>query len=531
VLSIRYSGFKIKNPVRRFPFDIEQGNINFMAVCNGRWASFRFVFYLAIVFLALSGCAGKHFRDAGNGSAPATQYDLTKNPSQEYWTGIVFSGDKIGFSHFKLSPAAGSPGCFEIVSDAVFSFRLFMMQKKFSMKSRDIVSGDLSLLHFEYDLDLDGSLMHQSGDVKGRELILTTVSSGREMKEHIPIEGKVFPESIMYLYPAIHGLFAGRTYEYLVFDGETRTISPAGQRILAYEESDLFEGKAFKIITTLHGEEATAWIDDKGRPKFEKMLGGVIISSLEPENIAKDYLASSVLNKHETMINFSLVRADKEIPHARGTEYLEVTLTGMNKDINIPSDSRQQCTWDGDKLIFRIIKNPDAAKPSPLSKSEESVYLMPTFVAPAADKRIRSAAASIVKGISDPHEQVKALVGWIRDNIEKEPVDVFTAIDVLEKKRAECQGHALLFTAFARSVGIPTRVANGLVYSEEYKGFLYHTWAESYVNGKWLSVDPTFSQIPPDATHIKLVEGEEPGSILPLVGILGRIRAEIIKVR
>ena len=127
-------------------------------------------------------------------------------------------------------------------------------------------------------------------------------------------------------------------------------------------------------------------------------------------------------------------------------------------------------------------------------------------------------------------EIINRLVGWIQANIQKSPVDVFSALDVLETKKAECQGHAYLYTAFARALGIPTRVVNGLAYSEELKGFLYHSWNESLIGGTWLSVDPTFGQVGVDATHIKLLEGESTAELMPLVDIVGRIRATILSL-
>ncbi len=47
--------------------------------------------------------------------------------------------------------------------------------------------------------------------------------------------------------------------------------------------------------------------------------------------------------------------------------------------------------------------------------------------------------------------------------------------------------------------------------------------AESLVNGQWVAIDPTFHQIPADATHIKLVEGENPSELLPLVNLIGKL--------
>jgi len=119
-------------------------------------------------------------------------------------------------------------------------------------------------------------------------------------------------------------------------------------------------------------------------------------------------------------------------------------------------------------------------------------------------------------------------VVWLQQEIEQTPVDVFSSLEVLQGRKAECQGVTLLYSAFARSLGIPTKVTNGLVYSQELEGFLYHTWAESYVNGGWLPVDPTFGQVGVDATHIKLLEGERLADLLPLADIVGRVRIEIL---
>jgi len=114
-------------------------------------------------------------------------------------------------------------------------------------------------------------------------------------------------------------------------------------------------------------------------------------------------------------------------------------------------------------------------------------------------------------------------------NIRKQPADVFSALDVLDQKRAECQGHAYLYAALARAAGIATRVANGLVYSPEHRGFLYHTWAESLAEGRWQAVDPTFGQPEADATHIALVYGETLGDLVPLADWVGKLRATVLE--
>ena len=108
---------------------------------------------------------------------------------------------------------------------------------------------------------------------------------------------------------------------------------------------------------------------------------------------------------------------------------------------------------------------------------------------------------------------------------------MFSALDVLVTRKAECQGNTYLYAAFARSLGIPTRVVNGLVYSETFgDGFLYHTWAESHLDGRWIPVDPTFGQVNADATHIKLLEGESLVELAPMVSLMGRLKAKVVEV-
>jgi transglutaminase-like putative cysteine protease len=124
---------------------------------------------------------------------------------------------------------------------------------------------------------------------------------------------------------------------------------------------------------------------------------------------------------------------------------------------------------------------------------------------------------------------VHKLVRWTSENIKNEMKDSFTALEVLRSREGECQSHANLYTAFARSREIPTKVVTGLVYSERHSGFLYHAWAESYVNG-WLAVDPTLKQIPADATHVKIAGTSEDYS-RTVLKMVGKVKIEVLEYK
>ena len=74
---------------------------------------------LLALALPLGGCAGMYFRDAG--PAPVIRHELARLPYSEYWTGIVFNGEKIGFAHFDIRSAGA--GNYEIRSEASFDAR------------------------------------------------------------------------------------------------------------------------------------------------------------------------------------------------------------------------------------------------------------------------------------------------------------------------------------------------------------------------------------------------------------------------
>jgi hypothetical protein len=93
----------------------------------------------------------------------------------------------------------------------------------------------------------------------------------------------------------------------------------------------------------------------------------------------------------------------------------------------------------------------------------------------------------------------------------------------------------VLYVAMARALGIPARIAVGLVYI--HGAFYYHAWPEVYLaegsgfrvpgsgaaeRGLWLPVDPTLNQFPADGTHLRLARGglDKQTVVLPLMGHL-----------
>lgn len=481
----------------------------------------RVLLALAAV-VGLSGCADLYFHRART-DPPTAVYTLEQWPWREYWTGIVFTGNKIGFSHLALDRLDAEPQRFRIAGEAAMRFKFLTVDKSVTLFAEDIVDEDLHLLRFHYRYVLDGNELELNGDVSGSRLNVQIKQGEQTRQQQLDLTEPLYPASAIALVPLHRGLVLGREYRYMVYSGETQKLAESRQAVRAFEESDLFHGPAFRIDTSLLGQKATTWMDAKGQPLFELSQHGTIISHLETESRARRYLAEAALSKRDSLLEFSLVRSEP-IDRPRDVRELRVVLSGLEPGFRVPSDFRQTCVAQGKASACRVnIGGYDTGGVPVMSKS----YLGNSLSVPGNHPRIRSLAASIVGEATRPAVRAELLINWLQKNIEREAVDAFSALDVLKTRKAECQGHSYLFAAFARSLNIPTRVVNGIVYSAAHNGFLYHTWVESLLSDQWVAIDPTFGQLHADATHIKLVEGEELADLTPLAALVGQLSLEI----
>jgi hypothetical protein len=87
----------------------------------------------------------------------------------------------------------------------------------------------------------------------------------------------------------------------------------------------------------------------------------------------------------------------------------------------------------------------------------------------------------------------------------------YSALETLSRRAGDCTEAAVLLAALGRAAGIPTRVANGLVYSrQDYHGvsnaFMPHSWTLAWTGSEWRSFDLALDAF--DSTHIALTVGD-----------------------
>ena len=496
-----------------------------------RCKRYQFILILFLSLFALLSCAPSYFDPIKTPPEPLRFKGLNDLPYKQLWAGIVFNGEKVGFTHLKIT-SLPDEGLFRLESEAHLRIRFLGLNKGITMKSSDLVRADLTSVSMRHEITMDDKTLAIEGHVKDGTL-RTEQKSGKERKAaEIKLEAPLYPSAAINLYPVLRGMAVGSQYRYNVYDPQTQSVTVVSQTVAAFERSrELGIEPSWKVKTSMMGQDVETWINPKGEAIFELGMKGALITYRESEAEARRYLSEASLNKKDLILDFSVVRTEKPLACPREATLLEVSLTGIAGELPLlqgPGQEASQNPKDQASIIYRIRRNPGF--PAKISGPQYSIdgyrWILPTSQIESDHPEIVNTAREVTKGISDPLAKVRKLAKWVADEVKDEAVDSLSALEVLHTKKGECQAHTMLYTALARASGIPTRMAGGIVYLEGV-GFLYHAWAESDVGG-WVSVDPTFDQVGIDATHIKLVEGPGWASFMPLGRVVGRVKATVI---
>jgi hypothetical protein len=95
----------------------------------------------------------------------------------------------------------------------------------------------------------------------------------------------------------------------------------------------------------------------------------------------------------------------------------------------------------------------------------------------------------------------------------------------------------MLAAAMVRAVGIPSRVAFGLVYDAENKGFGGHLWTEVFLDGQWQPLDATGVLDSLNAAYIRIASYSMKDVLNPdeLVEVrrafTGEMKVEVVEAR
>lgn len=445
----------------------------------------------------------------------------------EEWAGTYFKGKKLGFSNTSTRVTADS-----VTVSSRYYMRLHSdgTDQVTSFTQKTILSQDLRLLEFSLLQEVSGHRQEVVGKVKDGKLVYTVTTQGYDKEKSIPFPPETLLSSTYILNIYKKGLKVGAKGRIPLFLEPMQMPVTLEYEVLRREKME--EGEGFVIFQRMGGLESSVWVMDDGVVLKEITTQG-FESHRETKEMAQELVEGAL--PMSSFITLSLVKPQREIVAPYKQKKLRARFSHLRSPDLLPVDHRQNIlkTLKETDESYTVTLQIESERQQPAQRVSFPVksFPDPELLADAPEiqsnhPQIRALAKQLVKGKKDAWEAALSINQWVYKNLEKVLVDTVTALETLRERRGECQSHTNLFVALARSAGIPARVVSGLVYSNEYKGFLYHAWPEVYV-GEWRALDPTFGQDLVDATHIKMGEGEQTGPF-KLLEFIGKVGVELI---
>ncbi len=451
---------------------------------------------------------------------------LAVGPSKERWYGIFFQDQHVGFTVSRQAPTGDGGVLYEQRSS--FRVATFGQLQEVITAGAALTDAQARLVRFDFFMAAEQVRISARGEVRGKEIVMEVEQAGEVNELTFPVDEP--PQVSQSLNAVLRSteLSVGKVLRVPYFD--PLTLSD-GEMVLTVTDVEVLENgeEAYWLTSEFAGVEARALVTPAGETIRQESALGMSTVLMKRE----DAVAVPTDGEPTDLIALSAVQLKGSLPRARDTRFVKLRIKGVE-----PERVRHQPplqTLEGDEVTVDV---PILAElpPMPVRDETQLEYLAETITIPAAHPEIREQAEEIVEGAQTRLEAVQRINRWVYEKVEKVPsMGVPNGLEVLRSRRGDCNEHTALFVSLARAAKIPTRIAAGVVYSDrigERGAFYYHAWPEVQLGGSadWVPVDPTFGQVPADATHVKLVEGDLDRQV-EIMAVMGRLGFELVESR
>ncbi len=455
-----------------------------------------------------------------------TNYKLSSPPLGERWFAILINNEQVGFYRQEISEL--QEGGYSITANGSVRMQVMGFTKESYSHEVYNITPALALKSFEIEQTINGSSSHLTGKLVSGGLQVKRMAEGKTVVRLLKARNPLIPGPMLNLLPLYRDPSKGKSHKVLTFDPEDMAIKEVKISVIGEDKIPDGQQIALRLRNNLYpfvGNDI--WIDSGGNTLFESVRDGLVITRAETSTNLAAFISGMALSKKDLIYDFSLVRIDSPLkqPPSR-LKGLSVSIEGYGDQIPLLSNGWQEVERKSDHIVI---------KTGSLVKKKEPVLQIVTENYIKTSDGIESSSPDIIaraRALAEPSkseiDKVKAIADWTSKWIEDQIEDAGSALTGMNKRAGNCQTHAKLYTAIARAAGIPTRFVSGLV-SQDGASFLYHSWAESLIDGRWIAVDPTFNQVPADPTHIAFFEGNQISDLAPIVGVIGKIRLKVLE--
>jgi hypothetical protein len=422
----------------------------------------------------------------------------------------TFMGVKIGRFHIYADRAEyKGQSAVRVNSELFTEIKRVGLSMKITKTKLCYFGEDLSPLYFLSRSDETGQDKIVEGVVEDGVVSIKTTLGDRttESSETIPPD-TIFAETLEER--AIRrGLKVGDEYSFKAFSAETFTVINVTVKVLQKDKIE-YKGElkeVFVIDYTLDimgGITTRQWMSADGEVYKMEMPG----MGMSFDKVDKAEAMGSV--GRLDLISGTKVSLAGDPPES-GIRKFRVKAILAEGDLRstFVADEQQSIhigEIPAEGLIEVVLKevDPRQAPRLPVESPEFAPYLLPSIYVESDDHDIIGKAHEVAGAEDNSWEAAKKICKWVNESITDKnyKVGFGTARQTLRDLQGDCSEHTVLFVGLARALGIPARIATGLVYHRD--AFYYHFWPEVYA-GRWISMEPTLGQLQADATHLKFI--------------------------
>jgi hypothetical protein len=488
------------------------------------------IFGIAIVslWLVMIGLLVKklHFEGEGTSVDPQHAAGTIDSPQRE-WKEIYLKDKKVGYTMSLINP---SDGGYFVQEEVFLRLNLMGLASGVYTATQCRVDDNFLLKNFNFSMSSGVVRFNLSGRVEGDELLLETKRGKTKRTQRIRLSSTPMMGACVGYFLKSKEIRVGEEFKVPLFDPSTTAQKEVVVKVVAREPITInrIRYNAYRLETEMWGKLLTSWVDERGTTLKEEGFMGFTILKSSAAAAPRDIEAQGEVDFYDA----ASIKVDRRLPEPSRINYLKLQFEGINNaalDPNVINGGRQRF-HEGVMEISRegLPSQTPFALPYHGHGEGMEVFLKPEFNIESDDREIVEKARGISGTERNPVVVSKRLSTWVYHNLEKRPVvSVPSALEVLRTGVGDCNEHATLLTALLRASGIPARLSIGLVYTRG--KFFYHAWTEAYL-GKWVSMDATVNQMPVDATHVKLVEGNLDRQA-EIAGLIGELKLKVLDYR
>lgn len=440
-------------------------------------------------FAFLAGLLGLTFAVAAAAAETQTEYFA-----------FLFDGRKIG--HLVRHTTADAEGA---KVEEISRMQLRQGSTEILILKRQVIESDSEgrLRQFELEKTSGSNTLHLRGerDADGRVQVEIRTAAGAQRRtlavppDAVAGHGAVLARRRLRLQPGATG--ALRSFEPESLAVKTIEFKADRRERIAVPGREI---EALRVDVTVRGAgapvSAVAYYDAEYREWREEMsvMGGTLALVRCDEAFALGDAGES-LDVAGALI---LLDSPRPLPH----DARSVTLTIRSRTgaaFPFPqTDGQRVAAFPGDGVQLSVARAPVRAQPLPYAGRDAAALaaLRPTRYVESDNEDIVALARSLTDGVTDAARAIPVLANWVRRNvISDSSVPYASAAETLKTRRGDCTEKAVLLAALCRAVGIPARLANGLMYVSRHAGrtdvFAGHQWTQVYLDGVWVDVDAT----------------------------------------